>query len=63
MKRGIEIFLLGIIVGIVIMLNVYTWVVIPKIKTAFQVEAIQAKVAEFYDDDGVIKFRFLTDHK
>ena len=61
-RNELIILFLGFIAGISLCIIVYCWVIKPNLIKQWETRAINAKVAEYYDDlDGIQKFRYLTE--
>ncbi|MDP2692077.1 MAG: hypothetical protein Q8O88_00375 [bacterium] len=64
MKRNLEMFILGLIVGGVLTVLFYTYEICPSLIVDWQNKAIENRVGEFYvDDNGYTRFRFLTERE
>ena len=62
-KNESMILSLGFIAGISLCIIVYCWAIKPNLIKQWETRAINAKVAEYYDDEGVVRFKYLTEHK
>lgn len=59
--RELEAMILGFIAGVAFCIVLYVWYIEPGLIKEWEERAIKAKVAEYYEEDNIQKFRYLTE--